>query len=1174
MVERVRCPNPACGEFSAVDSADPEGTLVCQHCGQPLPRAVMGSDDAAKSETGIADSTEGAFAPRSEDAPSSEALGTLPQRIGRFEIRKRLGSGGFGTVYLAHDPVLDRDVALKVPQPAVLENPRARERFLREPKAAAQLQHPNIVPVFDTGTDGEHHYIAAAFIEGKTLQETIAQEKPGFRRIAEVVRALASALDYAHSKGIVHRDVKPANVMVNNAGQPMLMDFGLAHLQESEDQLTRDGAVMGTPAYMAPEQADRGRGEVGPTSDQYALGVVLYHLLCGEPPFSGPPSVVLFNVLNQEPKAPRAQDKSVPKDLETICLKAMAKEADARYTHCSAMAEDLRRWLEDRPIIARRVGPVERFGRWCRRKPVLASATMAAFLLFAVSSVLSGLSWRATEAKAAAQRQLHVAELKQTEVERELEVRSEDVAVAEARLAGAKTAQERVLAEQALAEARRLYEESRVKRLGETSRTVSQTQETLSANVEKSEAELELERRLKDPKVPDIKPSLPRKTPGEPLSPYALVTRPAKIDGIDSWTIETKPIRSGEQVYFSPDSKYLASRSLDHSVRIWDVSTRQLRHILLSADGIESNQLAWAPDSQHLAVASGNRIAVWQLSDTPKQLLSFEAPSQYLDWSPDGSRLAIGGRIFDLEQSDWDATFDTGYLTAVAWSPDARKVAVSSDGVIRIWVANTETPATELSSHGSRNLSQLQWSPDGKYIAFCSSDEVLILLEETGEVVAKSPDVHEISHWSHDSRWLFCRFHEQSFLWNVLSEEKCRVDSHSLSVWAPNERWFARGDLSLYDSSTQEEFGRSTYWSDHWYDHITISPDGLRIAVPVMSSYDLPEVRITSLPALDAPVSAPLPWRPGVTTWARSGNSLVVVAHESQNARIVDGATLKTNDLAWESGPTSVKWAAFSPDGKQLLLSGEDAAILIDVAKGKIDREITSAGPVAWSGDGSRLLVGGRVFSPGGQVELIELNLPPDMKPSDWGLCCPAWAQDRTRLALVASNRIFVFDAETGAKLSDWDADACSLWWSPKGTRLFAVEVHSLVQIDLVNNEKRPLDQPIRISHAAIHPSGRFAVTRTVANTIELLTLETAEPIAKWLAVDSNNSNMIITPNGHWRGSPQMADQIVYVVETADGQETLTPAQMTEKHGWTNDPSQAVIQWSEAVQEIKKAADE
>jgi WD40 repeat protein len=307
--------------------------------------------------------------------PAAETATAGPERIGRFVVRSRLGAGAFGTVYRAWDPQLEREVALKVPQAAVLDSPKRVERFLREAKAAAGLHHPAIVPVYDAGEDGEVRYIASAFIEGKPLAGAVDENGMDCQRAARIVAVLAEALGYAHLLGIVHRDVKPANIMLDADDRPHLMDFGLAARLESTEKLTHEGAVLGTPSYMAPEQAAGQQGEAKPESDQYALGVVLYELLTGRTPFEGPPQVVLFNVLHHEPPAPRSLRKDIPLDLETICLKAMAKRPEDRYADSQAFGEDLQRWMEGEPIRARRLGVGERFVRWCRREPKLAAAS-------------------------------------------------------------------------------------------------------------------------------------------------------------------------------------------------------------------------------------------------------------------------------------------------------------------------------------------------------------------------------------------------------------------------------------------------------------------------------------------------------------------------------------------------------------------------------------------------------------------------------------------------------------------------------------------------------------------------------------------------------------------------------------------------------------------------------
>jgi hypothetical protein len=361
----VRCPNPACGKAAVLPGSYRGQTVRCGRCGQKF-RLSSPPRGASK----VLWST-------------SAAAG--PARIGRFVIQARLGSGGFGDVYRAHDPRLDRDVALKVPRPGMLNTPDRVERFLREARAAARLNHPRIVSVHEAGQDGDQYYIASAFIPGCTLADAVAGGPLDCRRAARLVAELADALAYAHSLGIVHRDVKPANVMLDEQDQPHLTDFGLAHRQDLAGRLTQDGAILGTPAYMAPEHARGGAAEAQPASDQYGLGAVLFELLTGRPPFEGDPPALLYQAVHTEPTPPRRLNPAVRADLETVCLKALAKEPAARYAGCRELGDDLRRWLGGEPIKARPLGPVERCLRWCRRerKLVAAAAAVAACLLVA-----------------------------------------------------------------------------------------------------------------------------------------------------------------------------------------------------------------------------------------------------------------------------------------------------------------------------------------------------------------------------------------------------------------------------------------------------------------------------------------------------------------------------------------------------------------------------------------------------------------------------------------------------------------------------------------------------------------------------------------------------------------------------------------------------------------------
>ncbi|MDG3004895.1 serine/threonine-protein kinase [Paludisphaera mucosa] len=307
-------------------------------------------------------SRTGAFAalrrPEPEGRTSDgEAEGGADERgLGRFRIMSLLGEGRHATVYRAFDPTLERQVALKLMRDEAPRSSRAQERFLGEARALARLKHPGIVSIYEAGRDGDRLYLALDLIEGRSLADVLAEGRLSHRRGAEIVADLAEALEYAHGLGIVHRDVKPANVRIDARGGVHLMDFGIAHRPDSpEASAAAPGSIVGTPAYLAPEQLAGERPEALPASDQYSLGAVLYELLCGRPPFDGPASSVLARAAAHEPPCPAAVDPRVPRPLAEICRKATAKKPGRRYASCQDLAADLRRWLRgERPQAHRR----------------------------------------------------------------------------------------------------------------------------------------------------------------------------------------------------------------------------------------------------------------------------------------------------------------------------------------------------------------------------------------------------------------------------------------------------------------------------------------------------------------------------------------------------------------------------------------------------------------------------------------------------------------------------------------------------------------------------------------------------------------------------------------------------------------------------------------------------
>jgi WD40 repeat protein/tRNA A-37 threonylcarbamoyl transferase component Bud32 len=331
--------------------------------------------------------------PRPEPGPAGTPAG--PRTLGRFELLGVLGEGTYGTVYRARDPQLGRIVALKVPRRDRLPTAEDLERFLREGRNASRLRHPAIVPVFEAGRADGVHYLVQAFVPGPTLAEVLREDHHYTpHEAARLLTTVADALQYAHDQGVIHRDVKPSNILLGEDGAPHLTDFGLA-LHEADATLSADRQVLGTIAYMSPEQARGESHRVDGCADVYSLGVVLYLLLTDELPFRGSKQMVHLQVLYDEPRPPRSLNDRVPRDLETICLHAMAKAPGRRYASARDMADDLRRFLAGQPIQARPVGRAERLGLWCRRNPALAAATgLALAALVAVSAGSAGWAVR------------------------------------------------------------------------------------------------------------------------------------------------------------------------------------------------------------------------------------------------------------------------------------------------------------------------------------------------------------------------------------------------------------------------------------------------------------------------------------------------------------------------------------------------------------------------------------------------------------------------------------------------------------------------------------------------------------------------------------------------------------------------------------------------------------
>jgi tRNA A-37 threonylcarbamoyl transferase component Bud32 len=573
--------------------------ILCPHCHNPIEVVKLTPHEE------IACPSCGSSFRLETDATTDQEHGSL-QKLGRFELEGIVGRGAFGTVYKARDSELDRTVAVKMPRTGNLAGPHELDRFLREARSAAQLRHPSIVTVHEVGERDGLPYLVSDFVQGVTLADLLSARRPGFRDAAELVAAIADALQYAHEQGVVHRDVKPSNVMIGDDGKPFVMDFGLAKREAGEITMTVEGQVLGTPAYMSPEQA-RGEGHVvDGRCDVYSLGVVFYQMLTGELPFRGTQRMLLHQVLHDEPRSLRSLNDRIPRDLETICLKAMAKEPARRYQTARDLADDLRRWLKGEPIKARPIGRMERALRWARRRPAAAAlvAVSGVAALALVAVVVGGLyHWQLRRAND---------ELHQANDRTETALQAE----AEARLAEEKQKQR--------AEAALYF-----------NRIVLAEREWWANNAGRARQLLE-----------ESPPNLHGWEWGY-------------LNRLFHQELRTlgHPTKYITNLVFSPDGKWIASTSDDKTVKVWDAVTGELV-FTLSGHTVTVTTVAFSPDGRHLFSAGPGKypgpveMKLWDIA-ARRELPLFKGikePVYDAAFSWDGKYLATcGGEIGSAE---------------------------------------------------------------------------------------------------------------------------------------------------------------------------------------------------------------------------------------------------------------------------------------------------------------------------------------------------------------------------------------------------------------------------------------------------------------------------------------------------------------------------------------------
>src|SRR5215471_11725079 len=377
--------------------AETTNVRVCGKCGNTIfDTAPQGLCSVCLFDTGLSILTESVGGLNAKDFGDNGSASTDAAELftasDDYELLEEIGRGGQGVVYRARQKSLNRTVALKVIGISHWRTKAHLKRFRLEAEAAARLNHPFVVPIHEIGQRKGRCYFSMGLVEGGRLDQIARREPMSPRQATEVIAKLARTVHYAHQHGIIHRDIKPGNILLDTKGEPHLTDFGVARLLETENDATCTIEVSGTPSYMAPEQAHANNGHVSCTTDVYGLGAVLYQLLAGQPPFAGDtPFETVRLLLETEPRQPRLLNPKVDRDLSTICLKCLEKDPKRRYSSALALAEDLEHWLRNEPIRARHTGVLARGRKWIRRSPAAAALVVMSILL---ASAIGVIVWK------------------------------------------------------------------------------------------------------------------------------------------------------------------------------------------------------------------------------------------------------------------------------------------------------------------------------------------------------------------------------------------------------------------------------------------------------------------------------------------------------------------------------------------------------------------------------------------------------------------------------------------------------------------------------------------------------------------------------------------------------------------------------------------------------------